>query len=167
MVKFRGGIIMGAGNVCVFGEVDTLVFVDYDNYRSHEDYELRDWDQERMDYEDSLDYFLSSFSRRFKSFYNVSGKWLSNDELILMENDLYYLVVEDNNWSAAIKLIAKERDYYDSGNIENLQRRHYQSYKKGLMECWFEQFDSIGIYTGAWTSGSISREEYYGEKIGA
>ena len=59
----------------------------------------------------------------------------------------------------AIKLIQKEQGYYDNGNIENLQAKHYKTYLEGIKECLFNQFEELGTYGGAWTSGRIRRQQ--------
>lgn len=43
------------------------------------------------------------------------------------------------------------------GNIKGLQARHFQSYRNGLRDALFEQFEELGVYGGAWTSGRIRR----------
>jgi vacuolar-type H+-ATPase subunit C/Vma6 len=57
----------------------------------------------------------------------------------------------------AIKLIQKEQDYYKKGNFENLQAGLYKKYLKGIKNCLFNQFEELGTYCGAWTSGRITK----------
>ena len=68
----------------------------------------------------SLEQFIGDFTQRFKSF-SRCNEWISSSEKAVLENSLFYIVVEDNEWSIAIKLIQKEQGYHFSGNIENLQ----------------------------------------------
>ena len=46
--------------------------------------------------------------------------------------------------------------------MENLQKRFYEEYLNGIRDALFEQFESIGVYKGAWTSGTLRREEVTG-----
>lgn len=151
---------MGRGNACVHGDFEGLYYVDWDNFSDeYEDGDgniVNDYDFQRDEWEASLAQFVFDFKKRFKSFDDSKG-WLGNTEKIVLENELFYIVTEDNQWSMAIKLIQKEQNYYDSGNIVNLQSRHYKTYLEGMKECLFNQFDEIGVYGGAWTSGVIKK----------
>ena len=71
-----------------------------------------------------------------------------------MENDLFYIVTEDNEWSMAIKLIQKE----DASGY--LQSKTYEKYLNGIRDCLFMQFDELGVYAGPWTSGTIYKKDY-------
>lgn len=153
---------MGRGNTCVFGEYEGLYYIDWDNFSDEYEDEygnvIQDYDFQRDEWENSLNEFISDFTQRFKSF-TKCNEWIDRCDRAVLENDLFYVVVTDNEWSVAIKLIQKEQGYYDSGNIENLQKKHYKTYLKGIKECLFNQFDELGIYGGAWTSGRIRRSE--------
>lgn len=149
---------MGAGNVCVFGENDRLVYVDYSFYESNKDYDKRDFDMERELFEEDLYLFCERFKNRFKSFGDSSG-WLEDTEKILLENNLFYIVVEDNEWSTAIKLIAK-----DDESLVGLQSLHAETYHNAMKEIWINLNGSVGIYAGPWTSGTITKEEWENNK---
>ena len=84
----------------------------------------------------------------------LCDQWISRYEHAILENALFYIVVEDNEWSVAIKLIQKE-DWLL--NLDGLQAKHYQSYLNGMKDCLFEQFDELGTYGGPWTSGRIRK----------
>ena len=151
---------MGRGNVCVFGEYEGLYYIDWDNFSSEFEDEygnvIQDYDLQREEWEDSLEQFISDFTKRFKSF-SRCDEWIGNSEKAILENSLFYITIEDNEWSIAIKLIQKEQGYYDNGNIENLQAKHYKNYLDGMKDCLFNQFEELGIYGGPWTSGRIRR----------
>ena len=68
-----------------------------------------------------------------------------------MESGLFYIAVEDNQWSLAIELIQKEAPYDD--HLSGLQGLHFRRYLDGMKTCLLERLPSIGIRTGAWTSG--------------
>lgn len=154
---------MGRGNACVFGDYEGLYYVDWDNFpcefEDSDGNEFTDYDLQRDFIEESLNQFKDDFLSKFKSFRKSSG-WTENNEQILMESSLFYIAMEDNEWSIAIKLLQKEQDYYSRGNIENLQKKHHNSYLEGMRDCLFNQFDTLRIYGGAWTSGTIKRSDF-------
>jgi hypothetical protein len=151
---------MGKGNTCVFGDYEGLYYIDWNNFSNeHEDEHrniIQDYDFQREEWENSLYEFISDFTQKFKSF-SECNEWISRDEKAILENKLFYIAITDNEWSMAIKLIQKEQGYYDNGNVENLQAKHYKTYLEGIKECLFNQFEELGTYGGAWTSGRIRR----------
>lgn len=151
---------MGRGNVCVSGDYEGLYYVDWDNFSSQYENEdgnvVIDYDLQREEWEDSLSEFTNEFKKKYSSFTDCN-EWISREEKAVLENSLFYIAVEDNQWSVAIKLIQKEQDYYSRGNINNLQSRLYKIYLEGIKDCLFKQFDELGIYSGPWTSGTIKK----------
>ena len=174
---------MGRGNVCVTGEYEGLFYIDNDDwnvyrkdrdyeepldelgrYLTVEDFQTGEWrfDDEgsQEELEDILEYFIVSFTSRFSSFKEVKeDKWLDKDRdrQILLESGLFYVCIEDNQWSMAVELIQKE-DWYDN-HLNGLQKRHYQKYLDGIRDSLLERLDSIGVYGGGWTSGTVTRED--------
>jgi hypothetical protein len=148
---------MGKGNARVFGDYEGMYYVDRDNFSAEYEDEhgniIQDYDFQREEWESSLYKFISDFTRKYKSF-SKCNKWIDRDEKAVLENGLFYITVADNEWSMAIKLIQKEQGY-DSGNLENLQAKHYKTYLNGIKECLFNQFEELGTYGGPWTSGRI------------
>lgn len=158
---------MGRGNVCVHGEYEGLYYVDWDNfiyYEENEDGEYvadrENYDMQRWLFEDSLCEFKSSMKKRFPSMRDCD-EWIGRcqDSRAVLENNLFYITIEDNGWSMAFKLIQKEQDYYSLGNIANMQKGLYEKYLNGIRDCLFNQFAELGTYGGAWTSGTIKRED--------
>lgn len=165
---------MGKGNVCVHGEYEGLYYVDRDYidcYVANEpdengeyeekmlcDMSMEDFQNFEYDYvlsglyyDSFIQDFTSMMENKFKSF-ETTGK----DFGIVMENNLFEIEIDDNEWSYAVKLIQKE-SYYD--NLEGLQKKHYENYLEGIKTILLELFPSIGCYGGAWTHGTITREE--------
>ena len=164
---------MGRGNVCTLGKCEGLYFVDNDfldvysmknedgeiEYRS-----LRDAD-DGFEYCESESYWkrkdfececVELMMARFHSFEYV-GKWISGSRFALLENDLFYVVWEDNQWSLAIELIQKEGEYGGEEKV-GLQAGLYLKYLKGIKEILLDMHGEVGTYTGAWTSGTIKLE---------
>lgn len=107
---------------------------------------------------------MDSFGRMFPSFSRVSGEqWVRDgaygdmNRRLIMESGLFYVAVQDNEWSLAVELIQKESPYDD--HLSGLQARHYQRYLDGMKTCLLERLPSICIRTGPWTSERITREE--------
>lgn len=153
---------MGRGNVCVTGEYEGLYYVPFSSYSPEYENELDeiiiDYDLMNEDIKQDLDMFADSFAKKYTSFSKTDG-WISNTERAILENSLFQIVLEDSEWAMAVKLIQKEQGYYDRGNIVNLQKRHFENYLKGMKEALFELYTELGVYGGAWTSGTIRREE--------
>lgn len=166
---------MGAGNACVFGKYEGLYYVDRDYldcYTANEADENGDFEQKMlgdMSMEDfqnfEYDHIMSGiyyddFVREFKILMgNKFNSFVStgDDYGTIMENDLFEIVVEDNEWSYAVKLVQKEDDY--DNHLDGLQKKHYQNYLEGIKNILLEVFPSIGCYDGAWTHGTITRED--------
>ena len=113
---------------------------------------------------DILECFIESFTRMFPSFERpVKETWLTEpgfggrSKRILLESKLFYIALEDNEWSLAVELLQKEDPYDD--HLSGLQGRHHLNYLDGIKRCLLEVLPGIGTYKGAWTSGRITREE--------
>ena len=181
--------MMGRGNVCVTGSCEGLYYIDNDDfhiYRRSND--LSDYPETRLmgelDYaeltggewlydeegtmneeDDVLECFIEDFCQMFPSFLRPSkGTWVTEPGIggryrrVLLENKLFSIMLEDNEWSLAVELIQKEEPWGDVW-MENLQKRLYQKYLDGMKKALLNRLPGIGIYTGAWTSVRIKREE--------
>lgn len=155
----KGMVNMGRSNACVFGKYEGLYYVDWDNFANDLEHgnDIK-YILMNEEWEESLETFMKDFMKKYKSFTRCGkGIWTRRDERAVLESTLFYIVVEDNEWSMAIKLIQKEQPYYVNGNYENLQKRFYQKYLEGMKQCLFNQFEELGIYKGAWTSLRIRK----------
>ena len=163
---------MGRGNVCVFGDYEGLYYVDRDyidfyvpidgeadegkflgemDMGEFADYEYDEF-LSRIYYEDFIYEFVEMMKKKFKSFVSTGEEYGT-----ILENNLFEIEIEDNQWSYAVKLIQKEC-WYDN-HLEGLQKKHYENYLDGIKNILLEMFPSIGSYCGAWTSGTITRED--------
>ena len=175
---------MGRGNCCVFGKYEGLYFIDNDDIHVYckadrepgEPLELRllcdldlssltdcTWFYHEMatcaEEEDILSCFTEDFLRMFPSFRRVTPEqWISRSQRAILENKLFYICLEDNQWSLAVELIQKEPPWGRS--YEALQARHYRQYLLGMQTCLLNRLPSIGTYTGPWTSGVLRKEEH-------
>lgn len=173
---------MGRGNVRVTGQYEGLYYIDNDDlicFRpkdgpavgDDEHRLLRDVPADQMDeweYDDITtewwqgdveEELKAAIRKRFPSFKDADD-WISGTQRAILENNLYYVVLEDNEWSLAVELIQKEDPY--SERLRGLQAGLYQKYLDGLREALFEQFEKLHIRTSALTSGTIRREDQKG-----
>lgn len=162
---------MGRGNVCTFGKYEGLFYIDKDYINVYYDVETEDnirfghelsfeemtsgaWKDDMLETEIQWNYLLEDLQNdigyRFKSFESCD-MWLGDDHAIL-ENNLFYIAITDNEWSYAVKLIQKEDDY---GCLEGFQKKHYKNYLEGIKEILLDMFPTVGTYASAWTNGTI------------
>lgn len=113
--------------------------------------------------DDVLECFMDDFCQRFPSFERGgNNEWIRNGcpmygaRRVLLVNKLFYVAVEDNEWSLAVELVQREDPYCE---LSGLQKKHYQKYLDGMKKSLLNRLPSIGCYAGAWTSGVITREE--------
>lgn len=176
---------MARGNVCTHGEYEGVFYIPNDYLQvfkrndpddpygeceqetrllhdiSSEELKPEEWlfDDEGSanEEEDVLECFMSDFVRRYPSFERVKQEtWLDGTRRILLESALFYVVVEDNEWSLAIELVQKDEGY---GSLVGLQGQHFERYLDGMKRALLERVPRIGLYAGAWTSGSLTKEE--------
>ena len=168
---------MGRGNVCVTGDHEGLFYIDngtFHVYRLNDDYEqvallddidyadLEKWHFSEIDtmyeLEDIEECIINGFMERFNSFTPFTREeWISRERRAILENDLFYIALEDNEWSIAVELIQKQDPCGDS--LSGLQSRHSEKYLEHLKKILLERLPYIGTYSGAWTSGTIRRED--------
>jgi len=120
--------------------------------------------------DDILECFMDDFTRMFPSFKradNCTGQWLRNGSYgdfsrrVILESKLFYICVEDNEWSLAVELIQKEEPW-GAVWMENLQRRLHEKYLEGMKKALLMRVPSICPYGGAWTHGKpITSEEVF------
>lgn len=174
---------MGRGNVRVTGSCEGLYYIDNNDYYvyrwddsttdeletrlmrnlTHEELTGNDWLYDEWgteeEAEDILECFVNDFVQLFPSFSKTCpNEWLGGSVRVILESKLFYIGIEDNEWSLAVKLIQKEEPWGFNW-MGNLQKRLYQRYLDGMKTCLLDRLPSIGIYAGAWTSGRITRDE--------
>ena len=166
---------MGKNNVCVVGPCEGLYYIDNDYihayHRSDDASEIKllgeldyceltsgswifDDMESQWNWENALSTLKANLMERFSSFSECDA-WVSRNEDAILENSLFYVAVEDNQWSMAIKLLQKK----DDKRIAGLQARHYRNYLDGILSALLSMFESVGTYNGPWTSGTISRAD--------
>ena len=158
---------MGISNCCVFGKYEGLYFIDYDDIHvfRHKDCDLDGSAEARflrdLDYgeltggdwifddlatqfvqQEVLDSFTSDFLRMFPNFSKTCPDlWISRSQKAILESPLFYLCLEDNNWSLAVELIQKEPP--QGRSYAALQARCYQRYLTGIARCLLNHLPTI------------------------
>ena len=115
--------------------------------------------------DDVLECFMADFCQMFPGFERAgTNEWLRNgpygdlSRRVILESKLFYVCVEDNEWSLAVELLQKEEPW-GLPWMENLQKQLYQKYLDGMKKALLNRLPGVGIRTGAWTSGRIKKEE--------
>jgi hypothetical protein len=103
-----------------------------------------------VDYEpDILEDAFREIEERFASFYK-QDKWFRRDSHILLENDLFYVGIADNEHTIAVFLSSK-----DDGVTDGLAARHFNAYEKGILDILLSFFGEVYVPTSSWTSRKI------------
>ena len=109
-----------------------------------------------------LSMFCYEMQKRCPSFESSDGVLSASfeDRRVILQNQLFYICVEDNEWSLAVELIQRE-SYSDCEEawMAGIQRTHYKRFLEAMKESLLEILPSIGIYTGPWTHGIIKKED--------
>ena len=176
---------MGRGNVCVFQKYEDLLYVDRDYFDTYivcdgDGYvamtgaeakaegietDFDSWDEiASLDTYDNVKEEIISFIEDNSSFRRVGknrrcSNSLYRDAELILENKLYEIAVLDNEWSYAFLLVRKETEYGDD-SLLGLQKKHFGSYFKLLKEALFLIADEVGTYKGAWTSGTLTYDQF-------
>lgn len=175
---------MGRGNTCVHGKYEGLYFIDRDyievyvkddpktgarDFRflggmTSEELCGSEWkydpDESQANLARLLGDFMYDIHAWYPSFKRCEPSRLEYGARIIMENRLYCIAVEDNEWSLAVKLLQK-----DGGRLEGLQRGWFDKYMFAIRKSLLKYLPDIGTYTGPWTSGRITKEEFAREAV--
>lgn len=116
------------------------------NYYASGDYAAQ-W---YVDYEpDILEEVFHKIEERFASFHR-QDKWLRRDSHVLLENDLFCIGLADNEHTVAVFLSSK-----DDGVTDGLAARHFETYKKRILNILLSFFGEVYVPTSSWTSQKI------------
>jgi hypothetical protein len=104
-----------------------------------------------------MEKFMRDYISRHYPSFRPADKWRHHhDGKVILESDLFHIVLIDNEWSAAWCLLERS-DVDDDGDNRQEMRRQYRAYlaaiKNALITKWGE---AIG-YGGAWTHGQVYR----------
>lgn len=145
---------MGRGNVCCNGDYEGLYYVDYDDvFHTNENPISYGTESGLEDFylQDFINELKEDLKSKIKSFDDCDN--FVGDAQAILENGLFYIVLQDNDWSVAVKLIQKN----DNG-LKALQKKNYKKYLNKIKECLFDQFEIIHEYAGPWLSGILVKD---------
>lgn len=109
--------------------------------------------------DDIKEFIVNEFHRRFSSFEQPwEETWIEDKAEALLESKLFYIAMEDNQWSVAVELLQKKDK---SGMLLELQKKHYQHYLGALKGILLRRVPEIAIYKDWHTSERIKREEHW------
>lgn len=155
---------MGRGNYCARGDYADQWYLDYDNYytpmydaETGEETEETFFDQDLLD--EDISVLMQAVEKRFPSFYPCD-KWGSyyegSENHFLLENEMFYVGVADNEWSAAIFIQGKDDEISYKG-IDGLAGKHFANYAENLEKILLDMFGAVYRRNGAWMSSKIER----------
>ncbi len=173
---------MGRGNVCTTGRYEGLWYIDNDflavyrhkdtdeRYMENElgyeqltsgDYEYDQIDSE-YEYEAMVEMLRTDITEKFHSF-RYADKWVSNhgnrcDRHAILENNLFFIALEDNECSVAVELLQKGPE-----ELAGLQARHYEHYLEAIKNIILDMYGQVSYRNGAWMSGTIKKEDVANE----
>lgn len=117
---------MGRGNYYALGDYAAQWYVEYEP--------------------DILEDAFQEIEERFASFHK-QDKWFRRDSHILLENDLFYVGIADNESTIAVFLSSK-----GNGTTDGLAARHFGAYEKGILDILLSFFGEVYVPTSSWTS---------------
>lgn len=155
---------MGRGNYCARGNYAGQWYLDYDNYYSpmydaetDEETEETFFDQDLLDEDVSM--LMQEIEDRFPSFRHCD-KWGNyyegRENHFLLENEMFYIGIADNEWSASIFIQGKDEDISWHG-YEGLAGKHFDNYTKQIEKILLDMFGDVYKRNGAWMSSKIER----------
>lgn len=173
---------MGRGNVYVDGSYEGLFYIENaylhvyrrdDRYAdwpetrlkkdlSNDELSGNEWifDNEGSDNEESdvIECLCNTMMKLCPGFEKTGDdRWISQKRRAILENRLFYICVEDNEWSLAVELVQRDENFWQ---LTGLQGRHYERYLECMKIALLSRLPRIGIYTGPWTHGTLTKEEF-------
>lgn len=139
---------MGRGNFQATGVLSDQWYIDYDAFEND-----GQWDREYQGYMLNTE-LKELIQKRFPSFYDSDAR-VSRDSSAMLENELFYIGLADNEWSVAVFLQSKDDGEYSDGIVS----RHFLEYTDGIKTILLDMFGTIYIRASAWTSGKITKKE--------
>lgn len=158
---------MGAGN-CMVKDLEGLFYVDWNDlhiYTNTQDPDdaitgkdipqdkqaeySYDADLSQANFEAFKDRFCTAMAKHFKSLQTVDY-WKGRKRHVIMDNKLFLIAFEDNDWSLAVEVLLKD------GARKGLQKQMTKSFIKGTKKILLKEFGTIYIRTGSWTSEPIT-----------
>ena len=117
-----------------------------------QDYEL-DLPLSQANYDTWLTNFRAAMRKRYKSYRQID-KYQKAGKRIILQNDMFHVIIEDNEWSFAVELISRPRYPYPQ-----LQKHLFTHFFKGMREILLTMTDTLYIRSGSWTAEPFTMNE--------
>lgn len=130
---------MGRGNYYASGDYATQWYVGY----------AHDIPEDEFVSELVKKEVMYQIATRYPSFWKTDI-WIRRDSHVLLENQLFYIGIADNENSIVIFLSSK-----DDGITDGLASRHFDVYEKGIRDILLGLFGEVYVPTSSWTSQKI------------
>lgn len=154
---------MGRGNYCARGDYAEQWYLDYEDYytpmydpETDEETEETFFDRDLLD--EDVFMLMQAIEKRFPSFRHCD-KWGNyyegRENHFLLENEMFYIGIADNEWSAAIFIQGKDEDISWNG-YEGLATKHFNNYVEKLERIMLDTFGTVYKRNGAWMSTKLT-----------
>ena len=104
-------------------------------------------------FENFKTWFLARMQKQFKSMHPCDY-WLGRSKHVILENKLFMIALEDNDWSLAIELLRIGRK---QPNLKGLQNQMFQNFVNGLRNNLLTYFPVIYIRTGNYLAQPVTK----------
>lgn len=162
---------MSRGNVNVSLR-DGLYYVHYDSinlYRSvsdKEDIRMKkdipagqtgkynlDLTVSQANYNAWLETFLTAMQKRYPSLKRVD-RYEKRGQRLVLENSMFQVMIEDNEWSFAVELISNRKAKY-----QGLQKHLFGQFLKGMREILLQITETIYVRSGSWRAEPFTKQD--------
>jgi hypothetical protein len=107
----------------------------------------------QQNYDVWLEKFRDAMQKRYKSYHKID-KYLKRDQRIVLENNMFQVIIEDNEWSFAVELISVPHCPYPA-----FQKHLFPQFFKGMREILFTITETIYIRNGSWIAEPFTADE--------
>ena len=107
----------------------------------------------QANYDAWLESFRKAMHKRYPS-YRIIDKYLKRDQRIVLENNMFRVIIEDNEWSFAVELISIPKCQYKA-----FQKHLFPQFFKGMREILFTITETIYIRNGSWSAEPFTANE--------
>lgn len=107
----------------------------------------------QANYDAWLESFRKAMRKRYPS-YRIIDKYLKRDQRIVLENNMFQVIIEDNEWSFAVELISIPKCPYQA-----FQKHLFPQFFKGMREILFTITETIYIRNGSWSAEPFTADE--------
>lgn len=119
--------------------------------QNKEDEYVLNLEKSQEQYNTWLQHFTTAMMRRFRSYKKIDT-YLKTDRRLVLQNKMFCVIIENNDWSFAVELISLPNCPY-----KVLQRHLFPTFLSGMREILFSLNDTIYVRNGSWSAKPITR----------